>query len=309
MFKRKKKHQTSLNFILRIESTPEAFLISLNSELNFTHNFHVKLFRNDLRRVLEESDDNPSTSYVLDTTKSISTTVATTTTSTTTSTTTTTTPPPPPPPSSTTTSTAPSTTESTTKSTTSRTTKRSYLLWKNSDDVPKTPKTYFSNSFSHHNSPNQNNQINGPSTNTKSPFKIVTKRPHEGHDSSSTVPAFSPPTINPFYYGFNRLPRYSTTQASTTSRQQQQYKNNFYTSTTRKNHYNHFTSTKKPDLLAYSSTQATNNEVDNNYQSESPPHNDEIVVVQTEKPKTSSTYNPVFDIYFKQIARQRTAAP
>jgi hypothetical protein len=182
-------------------------------------------------------------------------------------------------------------------------------LWKNSDDVPKTPKTYFSNSFSHHNSPNQNNQISGPSTNTKSPFKIVTKRPLEGHDSSSTVPVFSPPTINPFYYGFNRLPRYSTTQASTTSRQQQQqYRNSYYTSTTRKNHFNHFTSTKKPDLLAHSSTQATNNEVDNNYQSESPPHNEEIVV-QTEKPKTSSTYNPVFDIYFKQIARQRTASP
>lgn len=264
--------------------------------------------------MLEESDDNPSTSYVLDTTRSISiptkTTTTTVATTSTTSTTTTTTTTPPPPPPSTSTSTAPSTTESTTKSTTSRTTKRSYALWKNSDDVPKTPKTYFSNSFSHHNSPNQNNQLSGPSTNTKSPFKIVTKRPPEGHDSSSTVPVFSPPTINPFYYGFNRLPRYSTTQASTTSRQQQQqYRNNYYnTSTTRKNHYNHFTSTKKPDLLAHSSTQATNNEVDNNYQSESPPHSDEIVV-QTEKPKTSSTYNPVFDIYFKQIARQRTASP
>lgn len=279
------------------------------------------MYRNDLRKALDESDDNPSTSYTLDTTKSFSKpTTSTSTAISVTTTTTTTTPPPPPPPSPSTSTTSISTSESTTVSTTSiktystrSTTKRSYSLWKNSDDVPKTPKTYFSNSFSsHYNSNNQkNNQLSGQ-TNTKSPFKIVTKRP-SGHDSSSTVPTLlllSTPTINPFYYGFNRLPKFSSTTQSTTPTtttilQNQHNNNNNYIST-RNSYYNNFTTIKKLDLLASQSTTQATNEVDNNYQSENPRSD----ASQTEKtPKTSSTYNPVFDIYFKQIARQRTASP
>lgn len=264
-----------------------------------------------MRKALDESDDNPSTNYnyAVDTTKSLTipTKPSTTTVATTTSTSTTSTPP------STTTTTSPSTTtttttttESTTRSTTSRsTTKRSFSLWKNSDDVPKTPKTYFSNSFSHHyNSPNQNNQIG--QTNAKSPFKIVTKRPSGALDSSTTT-FLTTPTINPFYYGFNRLPRFSTTQSTSLKTTLQSQQQHLYTQSTRNPFYFNHT-TKKPDLLAFTSTTlATNNEVDNNYQSENP-RSDEIRL-QTEKPKSSSTYNPVFDIYFKQIARQRTATP
>ena len=131
---------------------------------------------------------------------------------------------------STTTSTTPSTTTSTTESTTTTTTTtaaqrstttalattKRYPLWKNSDDAPKTPKTYFSNSFYQNNSnKNQNNNINGPTYDTKSPFKVVTKRPSSDNDNDSDISSptklATTPTINPFYYGFNRLPRYSTT--------------------------------------------------------------------------------------------------
>lgn len=281
---------------------------------------HAQHFRNDLRKILEESDDNPSTSYTVDTTKSFSKPTTTTTTVAVTKSTTITTLPPPPPPSTTTpsststysTSPAPTTVESTStiKSTTSRTTTKrsSYSLWKTSDDVPKTPKTYFSNSFSaHYNSPNKNNQISGQ-TNAKSPFKIVTKRPSGGHDSSTTASTpFLTPTINPFYYGFNRLPRFSTSQSKTSVKTTTPHQQN----TSTRNSY--FTSTKKPELLAQSTTTTTTiiSEVDNNhsnYQSENP-RSDVNHVSQTEKPKSSSTYNPVFDIYFKQIARQRTASP
>jgi len=267
-----------------------------------------------LRKALNENDESPVSPSSIDTTKSYA------------PTTTSTTP-------STTTSTIEYTTKSTTTSSTTQrstttalvTTKR-YPLWKNSDEVPKTPKTYFSNSFYQNNNNKNQNNINGPTYDTKSPFKIVTKRPssdnvNDSDISSATKPA-TPPTINPFYYGFNRLPRYSTTSRYNT----QQYNTKLSTTTittqsppstiksftiiNNKNirstpyqfHHYYFTSTKKPDLLAYSTTYATNYEVDNNYHE----NNDDIV--ETEKPK-SSTYNPVFDIYFKQIARQRTAGP
>lgn len=269
--------------------------------------------------MLSENDESPASTSSLDTTKSYS--IATS--------------------STTTPSTTLSTTESTTKSTTTQrstttsslstttaltstalvTTKR-YSLWKNSDDVPKTPKTYFSNSFyQNNNNKNQNNNINGPTYNKQ----VVTKRPSSDYENDSDIsPSTKPattPTINPFYYGFNRLPRYSTTSrynsyTTTITQQQQQspstikpstlFSNNY--SNNNKNsrtpyqfHHYYFTSTKKPDLLAHSTTYATNYEVDNNYH-----ENDDNV--ETEKPK-SSTYNPVFDIYFRQIARQKTAVP
>lgn len=255
----------------------------------------------------------------IDTTKSYS--IATYPTSTSTTSTTTT-------PSTTTTtlSTTESTTTSTTtaqRSTTSVTTTKRYSLWKNSDDVPKTPKTYFSNSFYQNNNNNKNpNNINGPT------YKTVTKRPSSDYDNDSDISSIKPapttPTINPFYYGFNRLPRYSTTSRytqqpnnntklssnptspsttniiinTTTTKSSTLINNNKITRTPYQNHHYYFTSTKKPDLLA-----ATNFEVDDNSYHEIDDN------IETEKPTKSSTYNPVFDIYFKQIARQKTAVP
>lgn len=226
--------------------------------------------RNDLRKVLDESDDSLGE---LETTKS------------TTSTTSTTTQPP------TTTST---TTVSTTKSTsTQRSTKRYYAPSKSLDDVPKTPKTYFSNSF--YNNNNQNN-INGQTDRSKSLNKGVT--PKALADTETPTPAPVKSTINPFYYGFNHLPQYNKT--TTTQKSPRQW---YFTTTTRKPYsFQYFTTSKKADLLA-STTQSTNHDVENNYhENQSPPSED----VETEKPK-SSTYNPVFDIYFKQIGRQRTS--
>ncbi|KAL7029241.1 hypothetical protein ACKWTF_006164 [Chironomus riparius] len=273
-------------------------------------------FQNDLRKALNENDESSASTSSIDTTKSYAPTTTSTTPSTTTSTT-----------ESTTKSTTTTTTTIQRSTTTALVTTKRYPLWKNSDDVPKTPKTYFSNSFYQNNNNKNQNNINGPTYDTKSPFnKIVTKRPSSDNDndsdiSSATKPATSP-TINPFYYGFNRLPRYSTTSRYNT----QQYNtklsttaittqsppstikpstiNNKNIRTPYQNHHYYFTSTKKPDLLAHSPTYATNYEVDNNYHENN--NNDDIV--ETVKPK-SSTYNPVFDIYFKQIARQRTAVP
>lgn len=219
--------------------------------------------RNDLRKVLDESDDSLGD---VETTKS-------------TSTTTSTLPP--------TTSTTVTTTKSTT---TQRSTKRYYAPSKSPDDVPKTPKTYFSNSFYNN---NNHNNINGQSDHSKSPFKGVTQKTLG--DTETPIPASAKPTINPFYYGFNRLPQYNTTTT--------QKSNRLFTTTNRTPYsFQYFTTTKKLDLLTASTTQATNYEVDNNYyENQSPPSD----IVETEKPK-SSTYNPVFDIYFKQIGRQRT---
>lgn len=234
--------------------------------------------RNDLRKVLDESDDSLGE---LETTKS--------TTSTTTTTTTTTTPPPP-------ITTSTTTTVSTTKSTTNhRSTKRYYAPSKSPDDVPKTPKTYFSNSFYHNN--NQNN-INGQTERSKS-FKSVTLKAQTTDTETPTpAPAKSKSTINPFYYGFNRLPQYNNTTTQKSSRHLH------FTTTSRTPYsFQYFTTTKKPDLLVASTTQSTNYEVDNNYHENQNPLSDDV---ETEKPK-SSTYNPVFDIYFKQIGRQRTS--
>jgi hypothetical protein len=162
----------------------------------------------------------------------------------------------------------------------------------------------------------------------------VTKRPQDDHnDTSLLTPATQQPTINPFYYGFNRLPRFSTTNlhtqshtstrnthtlsTSTTSKYNSNSNNNNNNlnnsnnrSTTPRNPYNHyhyyFTTSKKPDLSLthHSST----DDVDNNNYHDSSPTLSRDDNVEAEKPK-SSTYNPVFDIYFKQIARQRTASP
>lgn len=221
--------------------------------------------RNDLRKVLEESDDSLGD---LETTKR--------------TTTTTTTQPPP---------TVKSTTSAaTTKSTTAqRSTKRYYAPSKNPDDVPKTPKTYFSNSFYHNNNPN----------NIKGQTDKVPKGVTQVAQVDIQTPAPAKSTINPFYYGFNRLPHYNTSTAAT----QKPYRHlNYFTSTARTPYvFQYFTTTKKVDLLV-SPTPSTNYEVDNNYyENQSPPRTD----VESDKP-SSSTYNPVFDIYFKQIGRQRT---
>lgn len=222
--------------------------------------------RNDLRKVLEESDDHLDDH--LETTKR--------------TTTTTTTQPPP---------TVKSTTSITTTKSTSaqRSTKRYYAPSKSPDDVPKTPKTYFSNSFYHNN--NQNN-INGQ---TDKVPKGVTQVAQV--DTQTPAPAKS--TINPFYYGFNRLPQYTKTSTQNLSRQL-----NYFTSTARTPYvFQYFTTTKKVDLLV-SSTPSTNYEVDNNYYENQSQSNDDV---ESDKP-ISSTYNPVFDIYFKQIGRQRTTS-
>lgn len=218
--------------------------------------------RNDLRKVLEESDDSFGD---LETTKK--------------TTTSTTTQPPP---------TVKSTTfVTTTKGTTAqRSTKRYYAPSKNPDDVPKTPKTYFSNSFYHNN--NQNN-INGQTDKVQKGVTQVAQ-----FDTQTPAPAKS--TINPFYYGFNRLPQYNSTTTQKSSRHL-----NYFTTTARTPYvFQYFTPSKKVDLLV-SPTPSSNYEVDNNfYENQSPPRDD----VETDKP-SSSTYNPVFDIYFKQIGRQR----
>lgn len=262
-----------------------------------------------MRKALDENEDSPVTGSNIETTQSYSTALATTSTTSITTTTTTT---PPSPPSTTTTTTTTTTTQppttfsSTSKSTTSttqRTTKR-YALWKNSDDAPKTPKTYFSNSFYHPNSNKNPNNLNGQ-TYTKSPLKTVTTKRDSDQSSTPTKPAITTPTINPFYYGFNRLPRYSTTPRSNTHYTTTSHKHSLSTITTRTTpyqfHHYFFTSTKKSDLLA-----PTNDEVDDNSYHENASQSDDTAEV--EKPR-SSTYNPVFDIYFKQIARQRTAVP
>lgn len=235
---------------------------------------HVTLTRrNDLRKVLDESDDVLGD---IETTKS-TTTTSTTTPSTTRSTTTTTR----------------TTTMSTSKSTTTqqRSTKRYYAPSKSPVDIVKTAKTYFSNSFYHNNNPNNINE----KTDTKSPFKTVTQKAQvDTTELPSSPPAPSKATINPFYYGLNRVTQNTTTQRS--FRQLQ-----FSTTNRTPYSFQYYTPTKKPDLLAPTS-QSTNDEIDNNYyESQSPPKEK----VETEKPK-SSTYNPVFDIYFKQIGRQRT---
>lgn len=249
--------------------------------------------RNDLRKVLEESDDSLGD---VETTKS---------------TTTTTTTPKPPSTTKSKSTTSVTTTKSTTTTTTTtqRSTKRYYAPSKNPSDVPKTPKTYFSNSF--YNNNNQNN-INGQTDRAKSLFKSVTQEAHFEHSETPT-PAPAKSTINPFYYGFNRLPNKNsnniinttvrtTSQLKTSPTTQKFPRHLLFTSTARTPYsFQYFTTTKKTDLLA-SSTQPTNSEIDNNYhENQSPPRDD----VETEKPKTS-TYNPVFDIYFRQIGRQRT---
>lgn len=188
------------------------------------------------------------------------------------------------------TTTAPTTTRSTTKSTTKssttqRSTKRYYAPSKSPEDVVKTPKTYFSNSFYHNN--NQNN-INEKSD-TK---KIVTQKTHVDTELPPPTPAPAKPTINPFYYGLNHLPQNTTTQRS--------FRQLHFTTTNTPYSFQYFTPAKKVNLQA--STTATNNDVDNNYYESQRPTN-----VEAEMPK-SSTYNPVFDIYFKQIGRQRTSS-
>ncbi|CAO1381348.1 unnamed protein product [Diamesa tonsa] len=190
----------------------------------------------------------------------------------------------------TTTTSKPTTTRSTTTTTT---TQRSTTVAQKSpaSDELKTPKTYFSNSFYHN---KNNNNINGQTT--KSPFKFVvnltTKTPTVfnafayGSTKSvyttttkapSTIDTTAQPKINPFYFGFNRL------------------------------------NTNTSNLLVAppATTQSSNNEVDNNIyenQSQYDQTAEEInAAAEAAKPK-SSTYNPVFDIYFRQIGKQKTTS-
>jgi hypothetical protein len=232
--------------------------------------------RNDLRKVLEESDDSLGE---VETTKKIPSTTTTTTTSTTTTT---------KPPTTKSTTTTVATTKSTTSST-SRSTKRYYAP----------SKSYFSNSFYNN---NQNNQINGQSGGSKGPaLKTVTTNADTETSSTSTTTTNSPAksTINPFYYGFNRLPKSNkNTNTYFTTKAQTPYK------------FQYFSTTSKQDLLASSSTKSSISEVENNYhENQSPPSED--IEFQSEKPPKvrQATYNPVFDIYFKQIGRQRTSTP
>lgn len=263
-------------------------------------NFHPH--RNEFKNVYE--DDESSTT---ETTTRLSTTTAY---RTTTTRTTTTTP-------------KPTTSRSTTTTTT---TQRSTSVAQKSpaNEELKTPKTYFSNSFYHN---KNNNNINGQTT--KSPFKFVvnltTKTPTVfnafayGSTKSvyttttkapSTFDTTAQPKINPFYFGFNRL---NTNSSST-------YKpfvfKQYTVPPSTRNPYNFqylFTATKKPDLLVVSpaTTQSSNNEVDNNIydnQSQYDQTAEEInAAAEAAKPK-SSTYNPVFDIYFRQIGKQKTTS-
>ncbi|CRK87486.1 CLUMA_CG001287, isoform A [Clunio marinus] len=224
-------------------------------------------FQNDLRKVLNEAE---VTLGELETTKKSTTTTTTTTTQ------------------------APSTTKSTTtvsttKSTslqTQRSTKRYYAPSKKPDDVPKTPKTYFSNSFYHNN--NQNNINNGQTDRSKNLLK-------KALDIETPTPAPTKSTISPYYYGFNRLPQYTTST-------QKSSRKSWLTTTTQKPYiFQYYTTTKKVDLLA-STKHSTNFEVDNNNFENQGPSNDDLEVAKSK----TSTYNPVFDIYFKQIGRQRT---
>lgn len=258
-------------------------------------NFHPH--RNEFKNVYE--DDESSTT---ETTTRLTTT--TTLRTTTTRATTTTTP-------------KPTTTRTTTTTTTTQRSTKSPA----SEEL-KTPKTYFSNSFYHN---KNNNNINGQTT--KSPFKFVvnltTKTPTVfnafayGSTKSvyttttkapSTIDTTAQPKINPFYFGFNKL----NTNSSSTYKPFVFKQYTMLPST--RNPYNFqylFTATRKPDLLVVSpaTTQASNNEVDNNiYDNQSDQTAEEInAAAEAAKPK-SSTYNPVFDIYFRQIGKQKTTS-
>lgn len=188
---------------------------------------------------------------------------------------------------------SPSTSTSTRSSTSithSRSTKR-YIAPVDSPASSKTPKTYFSNSFSSNS--NQNN-LNGQTDNSKvnhndkgiATFK--TKEDIETTTATTASPTFaSKRTINP-YYNANRVP--------TTSKRQSAY----FTTTARTPYsfqfYTHLTTNQPPLLTTYKSSADENHKSLNN-------------AVETEKqpkPPRSSTYNPVFDVYFKQIGRQKT---
>lgn len=261
-----------------------------------------KLCRNDLRKVLDENEDSFGE---IDTTRSTSTTPYTT------STTSTTTPIPP--------STTTSTRFSTTSLVTHRSTKRFYHAPSSKsspspidENLPssKTPKTYFSNSFSSNNNQNnlsgqtdKNSNVNVRNNNNNNNDKGVTLKTKEDIETTTTtttttsIPTLaSKRTINPFYYGFNRLPQYSTTKRQSnyfTTTARTPYSFQFYTTST----------TKSPSTLSSTFASSTSSEEIHNDKNQKSPKN---LSVETEKPR-SSTYNPVFDVYFKQIGRQKTS--
>ncbi len=246
--------------------------------------------RNEYRKVFDESEESSTQSS-----KSTSTQRSTTTTKKTTTSVTTT----------------PKTTISTIPSSTTfspSTTTKSRLKYQ---DEQKAAKNYFSNSF-HHNNNNYNRNSNNKKNNnqinhqtTKSAFKFVnnfsTKSPYTVQkQSTTTTEAYSPHTRNPYYtppspsttvksttVKTTKAPPKSTTTKSTT-------KGSFvfskYTFAHAHSHFNKNTATKKPEI----------SEIDNNFY-----ENDQQSGTTTEKP--SVKYNPVFDIYFRQIASRKSS--
>lgn len=223
--------------------------------------------RNDLRKVLDENEDNFGD---IDTTRGSTASTYSSTTS-----------PIPPSPSTST------STRSSTSITHSRSTKR-YFAPPESPASSKAPKAYFSNSFSSNNHNNLNGQNDHSKVNhDKGTATFKTREDIETTTTTATATSTlaSRRTINP-YYNANRV--------STTSRRQLAY----FTTTARTpysfQYYTHSTTNQPPLLTTYKS--------DENHKS---PNN----AVETEKqpkPPRSSTYNPVFDVYFKQIGRQKT---
>jgi hypothetical protein len=237
-----------------------------------------------LSKILEESDDSLGK---LETTKSTTKAVTTST-------------------SSTTTTAQPFSTKritTTTKSTAlQRSTKRFYAPSISPDDE-KTTKTFFSKSFYH------NIYSNNPTGPTDSPSKSlmqITTQKSQNNDLKTSTPATTKSTlINPFYYGFNRLPHYNS-NTTKTSTQKSTFSRNLHFTTTARTPYSflYFTTSTKKDLISASTPSTIEEDVDNNFF-----ENPKLLHEETETEKYKpSTYNPVFDIYFKQIGRQRTSS-
>lgn len=191
----------------------------------------------------------------------------------------------------------------TTKGTTlQRSTKRYYAPSISPDDG-KSPKTYFSNSFYHN---NNSNNINGPTdSRSKSQTPLVTRKAQNIDFKTSTPATIKSTLINPFYYGFNRLPQYNSNKTSTPT-QKSTFSRNLHFTTTARTPYSfvYFTAASKKDLLTSSTPSKVEEDLDNNF-FENPQSQLENAEPEKHKP---STYNPIFDIYFKQIGRQRTSS-
>lgn len=162
-------------------------------------------------------------------------------------------------------------------------------------DEQKTPKSYFSNSFYHNNnnrnnennSNNKNNQLNRHTT--KSPFKFVnnfsTKSSYKAPPTTTTE-IHTTRTKNPYYTG-----SYASNPAPSTTKSPFVFSKYTFASTKPWNNNYKYSTTKKPEL-----TEINDNHFDN-------------IQLQTTTEKTvtvkSSTHNPVFDIYFRQIGTRK----